>query len=89
MVGRLKVPEREGILRAIDGQHRLTYTDRYNETFKLVPRARRVIEVPLSRIEEAPQGRLMDLSDIRGVMLFQSADQPLPVPRVIAVRLVR
>lgn len=76
-------------LRVHDGQHRLTYTDRYNETFRLAPRTQRVIEVPLSRIEQAPQGRLMDLADIRGVMLFQAGGQGPPAFTVIAVRLLR
>ena len=76
-------------LRVHDGAHRFEYTDRYNESFRLAPRSRQVIEVPLSRIAQAPQGRTMDLSDVRGVMLFRQADDAAHTVTVRTIRLVR
>jgi len=76
-------------LRVHDGAHRNAYTDRYNEDFVLTPRSSQRIEVPLGRILLAPRGRQMDLSDIRGLILFRQAADARHRVSVEAVRLAQ
>jgi hypothetical protein len=76
-------------LRVHDGAHQNRYEDRYNEAFVLAARSSQRIEVLLGRILLAPRGRQMDLSDIRGVILFRQATDTGHHVSVEAVRLVR
>src|SRR5262249_16346270 len=52
------------------------YDDRYNGAFRLAPRSRRAIEIPLTTIASAPRGRALDLGAIARIVLFRSGDGP-------------
>lgn len=76
-------------LRVHDRQHNLAHEDRYNQTFALPALGAQSIRVPLERIRRAPNGRLMDMTAIRGIIVFQSAANEPPRFRVEEIRLKR
>lgn len=63
-------------LRVHDARHDNRYRDRFNTQFT-VARGARTIRIPLDRVRRAPDRREMDLSRIRGVVIFASG---LPQP---------
>ncbi len=56
-----------------DGSDNKSYANRYNAEFALEARTRRTIEIPLSDLARAPNGRLLDLNDVRAVTVFRAA----------------
>lgn len=56
-----------------DGSDNKSYANRYNAEFALDARTRRTIEIPLSELARAPNGRLLDLNDVRAVTVFRAA----------------
>ncbi|MEW8562030.1 MAG: VanZ family protein [Candidatus Thiodiazotropha sp.] len=60
-------------LRINDQNHNKLPNDRYNRRFTLHPGINR-ISVPLEEVEDAPEGREMDLSAISRLMLYTSPD---------------
>lgn len=61
-------------LRIHDRAHDNRAADRFNRSFELAPRSRIVWAVPLREIAEAPDGRVLDLSRVAGLILFSSGD---------------
>lgn len=59
-------------VRVHDALHDQRHEDRYNETFELQPGERRALVIPVERIRDAPEGRQMDLSRMRGMAVFQN-----------------
>ncbi|MEO7207756.1 MAG: VanZ family protein [Steroidobacteraceae bacterium] len=59
------------VLRVHDRAHINQFQDRFNREFTLRARERLEIAIPIAEIEHAPAGRLMDLSQIAGVMVFR------------------
>jgi len=56
-------------LRVHDAAHDNRYGDRFNTRLMVTPGANR-LTIPLEEIRRAPAGREMDLSRIRGIVLF-------------------
>jgi VanZ family protein len=76
------------ICRIHDGEHARrgpSYRDRFNTGFRLGP-GWNALAIDLRTVERAPATRRMDMSDIRGFMLFVSR---LPAPRRIFIDHVR
>ena len=61
-------------LRVHDGLHDNRAADRFNRSFELAPHSRAVLAVPLREIAEAPDGRMLDLSSVAGLLLFASGN---------------
>ena len=61
-------------VRVHDLVHDHRYEDRYNGDFVLAPGRRQVLAIPMEKIVSAPAGRRMDLSRIRGVVVFRSGE---------------
>lgn len=61
-------------LRVHDRSHDNRAADRFNRSFELAPRSRTVLVVPLREIAEAPDGRMLDLSSVAGLILFTSGE---------------
>jgi VanZ family protein len=59
------------VVRVHDRAHNLQFRDRFNREFTLRAHERLEIAFPIAEIEHAPAGRLMDLSQIAGVILFR------------------
>jgi VanZ family protein len=59
------------VLRVHDRAHNHHFEDRFNREFTLPARERIEIALPIAEIEHAPAGRLMDLSQIAGVIVFR------------------
>lgn len=57
-------------LRVHDRAHDNRAGDRFNRTFTVAAEQRSVLVVPLSEIASAPEGRVMDLSRVAGIILF-------------------
>jgi VanZ family protein len=72
-----------------DGRHRHHRDDRYDEEFVLPASSESDLEIPLDRIEEAPINRILDLTDVRTVLIFQRAELGEPGVQVQQVRLSR
>jgi hypothetical protein len=71
-----------------DGQHERrgpAYTDRYNTAFRLQPGWNSLL-IDLADVARAPAGRMMDMDDIRALIVFCSR---LPAPRTIFIDHVR
>lgn len=66
------------MLRVHDAKHDQRHEDRFNLAFTLQPHSRRVLEVPLEAIAEAPKDRRLDLGRVAGLVLFE-LDRPAPV----------
>ena len=54
-----------------DRAHNFQFRDRFNRDFTLRAHERLEIAIPITEIEHAPAGRLMDLSQIAGVVVFR------------------
>ena len=59
------------VVRVHDRAHNLKFRDRFNREFTLRAHERLEIAIPIAEIEHAPADRLMDLSQIAGVVLFR------------------
>lgn len=59
------------LLRVHDRAHNNQFGDRFNREFTVHARERLEIAIPIAEIEHAPAGRLMDLSQIAGVIVFR------------------
>lgn len=60
-------------VRVHDRRHDRSFADRFNGRFSLDPGSARTLRIPLAEIAAAPEGRTMDMSAIRGVMVFATA----------------
>jgi hypothetical protein len=76
-------------VRVHDRLHNLAHDDRYNRTFELPARSSQTLRIPLEEIRLAPQGRQMDMTAIRGIIVFQSAADEPPRFSVREIRLGR
>ncbi len=61
-------------IRVHDRAHNFRFRDRFNREFTLPAHERLEIAIPISEIEHAPAGRLLDLSRIAGVAVFRARD---------------
>jgi hypothetical protein len=59
------------VLRIHDSQHNNDFYDRFNQVLAVTPGINR-FQIPLLRVAQAPQNRMMDMERISGVMLFVS-----------------
>jgi VanZ family protein len=59
------------VVRVHDRTHNFTFRDRFNREFTLRAHERLELAIPLTEIEHAPAGRLMDLSRIAGIIVFR------------------
>jgi VanZ family protein len=59
------------VVRVHDRAHNYQYPDRFNREFTLRAREQREISIPITEIEHAPASRLMDLSQIAGIIVFR------------------
>ena len=66
----------ELVVRVHDARHNNEFNDRYNKRITLPAGARAVFRFPLEEIRSAPAGRVMDLANIRGVIVFKENDSP-------------
>lgn len=60
------------MLRIHDGRHTGEERDRFNQLLRLHP-GWQEISIPLREVAQAPDGRLLDLADMRGVSVFAPA----------------
>jgi len=74
------------VVRVHDRRHNQESEDRYNQSFELAADAHETLRIPLEGIRQAPHGRQMDLTAIRGVVVFQTAAN---VPLSFAVSEIR
>jgi hypothetical protein len=63
-------------VRVDDESHGQRIDDRYNGSFPIAARSRRIVEIPLASIEAAPRGRRLDLARIAKVVLFRAGAAP-------------
>jgi hypothetical protein len=77
------------VLRVHDRQHDFSLSDRYNQSFDLLPASEQTLRVPISQIEHAPRGRLMNLRRIAGVILFRAKEDSGNEVVLQEIRLVR
>ena len=61
-------------LRVHDRKHDQRFEDRFNREYELPPNERTTLRVPLAEIERGPSGRLLDLRQVAGVILFTTND---------------
>jgi VanZ family protein len=76
-------------LRVHDRLHNLKHEDRYTTTVELPAGSSRTLRIPLEDIRLAPRTRQMDMTAIRGIIIFQSAANQPPHFRVDEIRLER
>lgn len=75
-------------VRTHDALHNQEYLDRFNTEVWLQPGERRVIHIPMARIQVAPERRTMILARMRGLAVFQEIARVPPRFRVFEIRLV-
>jgi VanZ family protein len=61
-------------VRVHDRWHDQQHADRFNRTYVLAERTRRVIAIPLQEIAAAPRGRSMDLQHITNIGIFRGPE---------------
>ena len=61
-------------LRVNDREHNQAFDDRFNASLAIAPVSRSTFRFPLSEILHAPRGRLMNLRQMRNIIVFGSAD---------------
>lgn len=61
----------ELVVRIDDAYHNEQYEDRFNKTFRLPPRTRRVLRIPLSEVRAGPTKRELDMRHIDSMVLFR------------------
>ncbi len=64
-------------LRIHDGEHSQEYTDRFNKSFE-IRQGVNSLEIPLSEIQNAPQLRKMNLSNVAGFAIFMVNPEDSP-----------
>lgn len=74
-------------LRVHDRGHSEAYADRFNRQFELAAHERRTLRIPLSDIERAPKGRLMNMRHIADIRLFRDHPDGAGRLRIHALRL--
>jgi hypothetical protein len=74
------------MLRIHDGRHTGEERDRFNRLLRLHP-GWQEIAIPLREVAQAPDGRLLDLADMRGVSVFAPALTAPVEMRMTALRL--
>lgn len=77
------------VVRVHDRTHSHDFRDRYNEAFLLPAGSRQTLRIPLERIKDAPESRAMDLTAIRGVILFSPGGDTAGSFLVHEIRLAR
>jgi hypothetical protein len=79
------------VVRVHDRLHDQTDRDRYNGGFTLTPQGHHTLRIPLDLIRKAPAKRQMDLSAIRGIMVFGFREPGTQTPsfHVTEIRLTR
>ena len=65
------------VVRVHDAAHDQRHEDRFNRAFILAAASRRVLEIPLADIENAPRDRPLDLSRVAAIGLFEGS-RPAP-----------
>ena len=76
-------------IRVHDQKHNRQFLDRYDMAFVLPDSQERVLTIPLEAIRAAPATRELDLSAVRGVIIFQEGAREPPHFEVGEIRLVR
>lgn len=74
-------------VRAHDALHNQKYSDRFNSTFPLLPRERRVVRIPIEQIQRGPQHRALDMSRMQGFSVFRGATAGPATFRILEIRL--
>jgi hypothetical protein len=74
------------MLRLHDGRHTGEERDRFNRLLRLHP-GWQEIAIPLREVAQAPDGRRLDLADVRGVSIFAPALTIRSELRMTALRL--
>jgi VanZ family protein len=64
-------------VRVHDREHDNRSSDRFNRRIELAAAQRRTIVIPLADVEQAPDGRQLDLARIAGLIVFADADPAL------------
>jgi hypothetical protein len=64
-------------LRVHDSRHNKQASDRFNLKFRVSPASRSVLDIPLTDVIRAPQGRRLDIGEIAGWMIFADGDAGL------------
>jgi hypothetical protein len=59
-------------VRIDDAEHDQSFADRYNGRFKVPPRSRLLVRIPLATVAAAPHGRRLDLAHIDRVLVFRT-----------------
>jgi VanZ family protein len=75
-------------IRINDQQHSGQFADRFNRSVGIAPRARVVIELSLADIAQAPVSRVMDMSNIAKLVLFQDGKHDVLPFYVCHLRLI-
>jgi hypothetical protein len=65
-------------LRVHDALHDNRHEDRFNTRLHVPPATRSVARIPIAEIQAAPQGRLLDVSNIAGVVIFRAKESHAP-----------
>lgn len=77
------------VVRIHDKAHRRgdqPHSDRYNQRFRL-PQGHNSLRIPLDRVKEAPQDRVMDMKDIEALVIFSAAEDSERVFKLFEIRL--
>jgi VanZ family protein len=75
------------VVRVHDQAHNQNHDDRFNQSFELAANMRKTLRIPLEQVHFAPHGRQMDLSAIRGIIVFQTTPAVQPSFSVSEIRL--
>ena len=76
-------------IRVHDQQHNQEFLDRYDRAFVLPDARERTLTIPLDAIQHGPAARQLDLSAVRGIVIFQEGAREPPRFAVDEIRLVR
>jgi hypothetical protein len=76
-------------IRVHDQQHNREFLDRYDRAFVLPDTRERTLTIPLEVIRHGPAARKLDLSAVRGIVIFQEGAREPPRFTVGEIRLVR
>jgi VanZ family protein len=76
-------------IRVHDQQHNQEFLDRYDQAFVLPDSRERTLTIPLAAIQHGPAARHLDLSAVRGLIIFQEGAREPPRFAVGEIRLVR
>ena len=65
-------------IRVHDQKHNRQFLDRYDKSFVLPDSTERTLSIPLEAIKHGPNSRDLDLSAVRGIIIFQEGSHPSP-----------